>query len=145
MGAGVRGVKWWWRREGRGPEGRRSAKKGGRKKGQRTTGRGRSQSCAHFFSWPNPKTLLCPPKINYPPYSKNETGREQRSAPRAARRTSRAINRLHRPIAVHSRPIQQEDPQDREESSSVRNGTFAKVRSPNDKVAPEQHGLLNAR
>ena len=50
-------------------------KEGGRerKKGQRTTGYGRSQSCAHFFSRPNPKTLLCPPKINYPPYSKNET------------------------------------------------------------------------
>ena len=44
-----------------------------KKKGQRTTGHGRSQSCAHFFSRPNPKTLLCPPKINYPPYSKNET------------------------------------------------------------------------
>lgn len=48
------------------------------------------QSCAHFFSWPNPKTLLCPPKINYPPYSKNETGREQRNAARATRRSSRA-------------------------------------------------------
>lgn len=47
---------------------------GGEKKGQRTTGHARSQSCAHFFSRPNPKTLLCPPKINYPPYSKNETG-----------------------------------------------------------------------
>lgn len=46
---------------------------GGEKKGQRTTGHARSQSCAHFFSRPNPKTLLCPPKINYPPYSKNET------------------------------------------------------------------------
>lgn len=82
----------------------------GRKKGQRTTGRGRSQSCAHFFSWPNPKTLLCPPKINYPPYSKNETGREQRNAARysAVLALTLTISLPRRPIAVHLRPIQRE-------------------------------------
>jgi len=93
------------RREGEGDAERRAA--GGRKKGQRTqlTATER-QSCAHFFSWPNPKTLLCPPKINYPPYSKNETGREQRNAARATRRSSRARDQPLSSIAVHSRPIQ---------------------------------------
>lgn len=58
---------------------------------QRTTGHGRSQSCAHFFSRPNPKTLLCPPKINYPPYSKNETAANKVEPRRSARETQSVL------------------------------------------------------